>query len=218
MAANRIELLATWYLRFNGFFTTPDFTIHPDWKGKDGGTDADVLAVRFRHSTEYQARFMFERDPHLGPHADVEFLIGEVKSSVCDLNEPWRNPAKGNIDYALRWMGFEAGQDKLEAIARTLYQTGHWDSGDGSMAVRFVVFGETPNESLKKAMPGIDFILHPQVITYLRRRFRKSCLQITRMHWDPIIVEFAALCENDNVTESQLLAWAKGGFIDARAP
>ena len=63
MAANRFELLATWYLRFNGFFTTPDFTIHPNFKKQGGGTDADVLAVRFRHSGEFQRRFQFEQTP-----------------------------------------------------------------------------------------------------------------------------------------------------------
>src|SRR5438128_2340588 len=58
MPANRFEALATWYLRFNGYFTTPDFTVHPDFRNQPGGTDADVLAVRFPHSKEYQRRFV----------------------------------------------------------------------------------------------------------------------------------------------------------------
>jgi len=50
MAANRFELLATWYLRFNGYFTIQDFTVHPDFRKQGGGTDTDILAVRFPHS------------------------------------------------------------------------------------------------------------------------------------------------------------------------
>jgi hypothetical protein len=59
--ANNVELLCTWYLRLNGYFTTPNFSVHPDYKG-GGETDADVLAIRYPNSQEYQRRFTFKRD------------------------------------------------------------------------------------------------------------------------------------------------------------
>lgn len=89
MAANRYELLATWYLRFNGYFTTPDFIVHKDYRRRPGGTDADVLAVRFPHSTESQLRFKLDCDPGLVVYRDkIDFLVCEVKKGLCDLNAP----------------------------------------------------------------------------------------------------------------------------------
>src|SRR5690348_6888261 len=75
MAANRYELLASWYLRFNGYFTTPNFIVHKDYRKRPGGTDADILAVRFPCSTEFQLRFKFECDPRLVVYQDkIDFL------------------------------------------------------------------------------------------------------------------------------------------------
>lgn len=215
MAANRFELLATWYLRFNGFFTTPDFTVHPNSRKKGGGTDADVLAVRFRHTTEYQARYMFERDPGLPAEAHAEFLICEVKAGVCAINDTWSVPANENVEYALRWMGFESKEDTLTAIAQTLYANGRWSSADKQTAVRMVCFGMSPHDPAKPLKPGVQQILHPHVIAYLRRRFTKGCVQIARQNWDKAIIEFAKYCEDRKIRDDELLAWANGGVITA---
>src|SRR5882762_6253059 len=87
MPANRFELLATWYLRFNGYFTTANFSVHPDFRNRPGGTDADIIAVRFPHSREYQRRFNFDRDTSLIRPARLDFLICEGKSGPCDINQ-----------------------------------------------------------------------------------------------------------------------------------
>jgi hypothetical protein len=42
MSANNVESLANWYLRFNGHFTGPNFTIHPGVK-KGREAEADIL-------------------------------------------------------------------------------------------------------------------------------------------------------------------------------
>ena len=95
MAANRFELLAMWYLRFNGYFTTQDFTVHPNFRTQAGGTDADILAVRFPHSEEYQRRFNFGRDQDLIRPDRTDFMICEVKSGRCDINQKtWLDPAR----------------------------------------------------------------------------------------------------------------------------
>ena len=125
MAANRFELLATWYLRFNGYFTGPDFVVHKDYRNRPGGTDADVLAVRFPHSCEYQRRFEFDHDPDLvTADKKIDLVICEVKKGLCDLNEPWLTAERQNVEYVIRWMGFEVDEGKIARIAGELYNRG----------------------------------------------------------------------------------------------
>ena len=122
---NRYELLATWYLRFNGYFTVPDFVVHKDYRTQPGGTDADVLAVRFPHSHECQLRFDFEHDPALNTGGDaIDFVICEVKKGSCDLNQPWLTPDRQNVEYVMRWMGFEREAANIGQLAQEMYSTG----------------------------------------------------------------------------------------------
>jgi len=205
MAANRFETLATWYLRFNGYFTTANFTVHPDYRKRPGGTDADILAVRFPYSTEFQRRFNFERDRQLISEDRVDFVICEVKSGRCCLNDSWRDPERQNVEYAIRWMGFDEDDNLVREAAAEVYRCGCWYMRQKPVRVRFVCFGADPNPSLQE-LPGIQQIRHDWVIAYLKARFSTGCEQITRENWDPDIQEFAALCRTQPV--ASLLAWA----------
>ena len=119
----------------------------------------------------------------------------------------------GNVEYAVRWMGFEVDADQVGLIAKALYGRGLWRSADQRIVVRFVSFGERPNQGLLDALPEARCVLHTQVIAYLKHRFTKGCLNITRTNWDKAIVEFAGYCEDDSITEKQLLGWASTGAI-----
>ena len=210
MPANRFELLATWYLRFNGYFTISDFTVHPDFRKKPGGTDADILAARFPYSEEYQLRFNFSRDSDLVRSDRVDFLICEVKSGKCDINQKtWRDKERENVEYAIRWMGFESDKQRIKAITAEIYESGAWDVPNERICVRFVCFGSEPNPGLKSEMPHIQEILHPRVINYLRERFCTGCHQITRENWDKDIINFAELCKCR--TDDELIEWARAG-------
>ena len=207
MAANRFELLAGWYLRFNGYFTTPDFSVHPDFKVRAGGTDADVLAVRFPHSEEYQKNFTFERDLYLINDKQIDFIISEVKSGLCDINQnSWRNPERKNIEYAIRWMGIESKEEQIDKIAARLYAVGRWEAPDRNYSVRFVSFGNRVNDQLSREMPGVQQIMHNRVIEYLATRFTKDCYLIQRSNWDADLREFATLCRHHETP--YLIEWA----------
>jgi hypothetical protein len=208
VAANRFELLATWYLRFNGYFTTANFSVHPDFKKKSGGTDSDVLAVRFPYSEEFQRRFNFERDPTFIREGQTDFVICEVKTSMCDINPTWRDPERTNVEYALRWMGFESSDDGIKSIAENVYKTGKWESADRRQCLRFVAIGNSLNKTLAQEMPSVQQVEHQQIIEYLTRRFNTGCYQIDRSNWDRDIVEFATTCGERGVKD--LLDWAKG--------
>ena len=45
------EKVAYWYFRLNGFLQIENFVVHPERRGGQR-TDADLLAVRFRHRAE----------------------------------------------------------------------------------------------------------------------------------------------------------------------
>ena len=210
MAANRFELLATWYLRFNGYFTIQDFTVHPDFRKQGGGTDADILAVRFPHSEEYQRRFKFERDKDLIRPDRTDFLICEVKTGRCDINQnTWRNADRENVEYAIRWMGFESNNNRVKELASRLYTNGGCDIPEENKYVRFICFGSEENPDLKKQLPDAQQIFHTQVIAYLRNRFCLGCLNITRENWDRDIIDFAQICEK--LSDDDLFQWAKIG-------
>jgi hypothetical protein len=207
MAANRFELLATWYLRFNGYFTTTNFTVHPNFRKQPGGTDADVLAVRFPHSEEFQRRFVFERDHQLVHQDRIDFLICEVKAGRCALNDSWRNPDRQCVEYAMRWMGFEENMDRVNQAAAEVYRTGCCVLADPAVGIRLLSFGAERNPELQSELPSVQQILHEQVVSYLKTRFSKGCEQITRQNWDLDIIEFADLCETES--DQRLLEWAK---------
>lgn len=211
MAANRFELLATWYLRFNGYFTIQDFTVHPDLRKQAGGTDADILAVRLPHSEEYQRRFKFDRDQDLIRPDRKDFLICEVKTGRCDINQKtWRNPERENVEYAMRWMGFESDNNRIKELAAELYSKGECDLQEEKICVRFICFGSQENLDLREQMPNTQQIFHTHVIHFLRNRFCVGCLNITRDNWDRDIIDFAQICKS--LCNEDLLQWAKLGY------
>ncbi len=208
MPANRFELLATWYLRFNGYFTAPDFTVHPDTKKQSGGTDADVLAVRFPRSEEFQSRFDFERDPFLVKNDRTDFLICEVKSGLCDINpNSWRDPSRKNVEYAVRWMGIAKDEIHLTSIANSIYAHGECEVDEDRAVVRYLCIGSEENSELKEDFPKVQQIRHEHILDFLRSRFTKRCCGITRENWDHDIIEFANRCGSSS--NEELIQWAR---------
>ncbi len=91
-------------------------------------------------------------------------LICEVKAGRCDINQKsWRDPGRGNVEYAIRWMGFESDNARIRKVAETVYKRGACDVPDDRIRVRFVCFGAEPNPELKSELPEIHEVLHKRV-------------------------------------------------------
>ena len=196
MAGNIYEKLAAWYLRFNGYFMVTNFTVHPDYKNKPGGTDADILAVRFPYSREAPLGFEFNNDDNLIKNDRIDFLIGEVKAGQCALNDSWKNRSRGNIEYALRWMGF-APQDAIDGLANDIYATGGTERIAG-VSCRLIFFGARNDDLLNAEMPNSVQRIYDSIIDFLSQRFRTGCWKPTRVLWDEEIKEFAEKCQNND--------------------
>lgn len=202
MSANRVEKLVYWYLRFNGYLAVENFTIHPNFK-RDPEAEADILAVRFPFSVEDPRRFTFERDANLTIPDCIDFIIGEVKSSRCDINPSWREPDRENIQYALRWLGYWR-EDEIEAISQSVYDHKVWISDTAS--VRFVCFGKDENVDLRRNYPSLKQILLVPMMDFVRNRLTTGCLKLHRENWDSYIQNLVELINHGLETEG-LIAW-----------
>lgn len=203
MSANRVEKLAYWYLRFNGYLTVENFTVHPDHK-KDPEAEVDILAVRFPLSKEEPDRYKFERDPNLILPDVADFIIGEVKSGLCAINEKsWLDPSRKNVEYALEWMGF-LQSDQIPSVAKELYNNLRWASGGYS--VRFVSFGARANDDLAKKYPTLPQMFLENMMSFVYRRLTTGCNSLHRENWDPYIRSVANMIEVGH-TPDQILTW-----------
>ena len=206
---NDTESLVLWYLRFNGYFATPNFTTHPDFKKEPGSSDADVLAVRFQYSDEHQRAFTFERDERLIQEIPIDIVIVEVKSAACALNDKWTNPVHENVEYTLRWVGRWKEPAIVREIAKSVYTSGEWRAAESGEVVRFLCFGKTPNEALRTDYPLVSQLLFDEVIGYMRSRMTKGCYQIHRERWEPFIRALSERFET-NQSDEQILQWITG--------
>lgn len=198
MAANKVETIFTWYFRFNGYFTTPNFTVHKDFKKQPGGGEADLLAVRFPHSNEEPRNYPFFRDDKLILKDKVDFVIAEIKSSKCCINPAWLNKDYRNVQYAIKWMGFLSDDKLIEIAAEKIYKTGIWISEDKGWIIRMLSCGNDVDETLKNEKPNILQIELQCAIRFLYDRFNTGCNQINRVHWDQVIRDFAELCQHEH--------------------
>ena len=156
---NGHEWLALWYLRLNGYFTTPNFIAH----GRPGPlTEVDVLGVRFPHSVE------FKDDPALCiPKDGIDIVFAEAKGKKIEaLNGPWSSPEKNALDYVLKRVGVVPAE-QVKGLAANLYTKRNAEI-DG-YKVRIVCFADTIGEELLKQ--GVTFISWAQVLDFVRNRF-----------------------------------------------
>jgi len=203
MSANRVEKLVYWYLRFNGYLTVENFTVHPDHK-KDPEAEADILAVRFPLSKEDPEGYHFERDLKLVLPDVTDFIIGEVKSGMCAINEnSWGNPTRKDIEYALEWMGFLPKED-IGRVAKDIYQNKMW--ANEKYSVRQVCFGRYGNDELGTGYPQLPQIFLDRMIDFLYRRLTTDCNCLHRENWDSYIQALVKLIEQGQGF-NELLAW-----------
>jgi hypothetical protein len=128
------EVIATLYMRLNGYFTSGLIVHHPD-TGKNL-TDVDVLAVRFP--------WHVQPDRQVGPspelectETEIDIIIGEVKS----IGQP---------------LQFNASvRDSPEAVCRILQWTGAFEQQEIAGLAPLVRSALSPEALLKSERPTV---------------------------------------------------------------
>lgn len=167
----RAELLASWHMRFNGYFPISGFIVHDAGVVMQPGgqiTEADILAIRLPHTEEAikapEGLIRVQADPHLDVRRGItDFAICEVSSLACKFNQLKDD---GNVDeeflkYCLRRLGHWKPAD-VTALAHKLSVKKAIGPTKGTRT-RLLSFGATRANGLT----GIKQITFECVLTYM---------------------------------------------------
>jgi hypothetical protein len=194
------EDLALWYFRLNGFFTIPNFVIHPDY-GSDQRTDIDIFGVRFPNRQELLVNSM-EDDSILTNLSNNKILIilAEVKTQKMKINESWTDKLKENMQRALNALGIFPISDR-ENIANNLYLNGFFENDTAK--ITWVCIGDMINKKITKNFPSVPVITHNQIFNFIYSRFKKyHNVKASHNQWDAVGKNlFKAYKNSNNVNE-----------------
>lgn len=198
------ERLAYWYFRLNGFLTTENFIVHPDF-GQDQRTDADLLAVRFSNRAENHTRPMVD-DPKVATcAAPINVVIAEVKTTDCALNGAWTNPAKENMHRVLRAIGC-IEESQVANAADSLYKSGVWS--DELTSFRLFAVGKRRAELI---VPLSQQIIWSEVIEFCVERFHQYRNEKSSVgQWTPDGIKLRTLALRNDVNGIRALFGLSG--------
>jgi len=162
------EDLAYWFFRLNGFFTINNFIVHPD-EGKNQRTDVDILGVRFPHRSELIKNPM-EDYKAFTEIKKILIVFAEVKRGICNINGPWTDNTKENIQRVLRAVGTYI-PSTIEDVANTIYKEGYYVDTDFRHSI--IAIGSDINSDLAKKYPQIIQITFIEIKKFIFERFSK---------------------------------------------
>lgn len=176
------EQLAYWFFRLNGCLTIVNFVLHSeDINSLSQRTDADILALRYPYRKELIMSGHPMQDHQLFDNTagKSDLIIAEVKRGRCNLNGPWTNPSKRNIDRVLYAIG-AFPENMVEEIAQSLYERGRYE-GD-SIRLRLVAIGRETNQQLEGKAVQLTW---SEITRFIFERF-KQYRRIKSQHeqWD----------------------------------
>lgn len=213
MNSNSAEILAKWYLRFNGYFIVDNFIVHA---GDDESrisktiignhTETDILAIRHKFSKEITGALHIQNDPKIICDKDskIDFIIAEVKTGNQDKpNKLWIEKRIPVIEYILRFAGFIETEDEISKIANELANAGTYHSDDLSFSIRLVLISEnSPNKNWQH----LTNILFTDIVDFLVD-VRGQCwvtenIGTASIHyqWDDLIVNIFSIANNQDIT------------------
>jgi hypothetical protein len=177
----RAEILATWYMRFNGFFVVPNFIIHDAGLYKQVGgqlSEADLLAIRLPYEHEIIRGNDFEINVQNHHCLDItnrmEFVIAEISSGKCKFN--WFNKEtktinENYINYALKRFGWWPDTGEISKELSVKFQRELKSKSTGIVErIRLLSFGNERNSEID----GIMQITFKDVLQFLKEELFMS--------------------------------------------
>lgn len=169
----RAENVASWYFRLNGFLSIPSFILHPDQVQRHPLTEADLIAVRFPYSAEVLDDRSMDDDRMLlkidETRSRIVFILVEVKVDTCNINGPWSDQSRGNMQRVIRRLGFvdEAG---IDGVASGMYKFLRWEND--KFVLQYVAVGSRRNNELQNRYAQLVQITFDDISDFLLGRFR----------------------------------------------
>lgn len=152
ISSDSAEILAKWYLRFNGYFIVDNFIVHAGddtsriSNNKIGNhTETDILAIRHKFSKEISGNLHIANDPKLinEVNSKIDFVIAEVKTgNQKKPNKLWVEKRIPVIEYILRFAGFIESEKSLNNVANYLAEKGFFDDEDKIFSIRLILISE----------------------------------------------------------------------------
>ena len=170
--AERFEAFVVWYLRFNGYFTVPNFVVHAgDDQARISGevvgnkTEVDTIAVRFPYSREASGT-PFPTDKNLveGAGGRFDVVFAEVKSGRGDSpNKIWRNGEVADIEYLLRFLGWHNSDDEIREAATALSQKFIFEADN--LRIRYIIFADRVDSVWNKK--GVTYVTFDDCVRFI---------------------------------------------------
>jgi hypothetical protein len=168
----RSEDVACWYFRLNGFLTIPGFVVHPDQRQRFPRTEADLLGVRFPHSREWISTRPMDDDSPLTRIDDTcrrtVFVLVEVKTDLCDINGPWSDRERGNMQRVVRRLGF-TDEPLVAGVAERMYDSARWE--DDEYVLQYICVGARKNDGMQLRFPDLRQISWSEMADFFWNRF-----------------------------------------------
>jgi hypothetical protein len=192
--ANFGERLAYWYLRLNGFFTVQDFVLHRLRPHDDDGrynADADLLAIRLRHSGENIDNVPLAPDERLVAEPyQIRIrnvaLVVQVKTGKGG-NVPGSAFRRERLEACLRFVGL-VGEEQVGRLVSSLEAQSHIDVVPEWRVAKLLI-SEAPIDSADYFSLGLGDI--HKFIEQRLRRFR-AAKQASRILFPDELIQFLA--------------------------
>jgi hypothetical protein len=175
------EQLAQWYFRLNGFFTIPNFVLHPQTRGS-ARTDADIAGVRFSDRAEFPQGKGGDDPEFLKIRNKPYAVLAEIKTARCKINGPWSKSEFGNVCQVLADLGLYPTKE-VEQAATSLHEQGVFD-GTRLYCTLFCV-GNRKSSQVTRRYPKVPQRTWTDIATFLFCRFGEHRLRKTdHDSWD----------------------------------
>ncbi len=169
MALNS-ESLTYWYFRLNGFFTIPNFVVHPD-RGNLQRTDVDVLGIRLPNRRELLHDPMKDDVVFTRVAKRAFVAIAEVKRDKIGFNPTWTNPNLQNVQRFLYACG-ALPPAVVDKVAESIYTHGCYTE-DKAFHFSLIGIGRRENQTLYRQYPDVPQITWGHIGRFIFSRFHR---------------------------------------------
>jgi len=146
-----------------------NFVIHPD-EGRRQKTEVDIMAVRFPYRSELLLNPMIDDRIFTSSGYHTKVILAEVKLGACNLNGPWTDPSRSNMERAIRAAG-PFPSERIDEVARALYGRGVYT--DERFAMTLFCAGKVINKELRRKYPDVPQVTFEDMLRFIYCRFKE---------------------------------------------